>query len=184
MLIEERRMLDKVKQFKWLIVLSLFLLAIPLYFTYNHFQQSSALKEAFEKNERIEVLHRLTSSEKYASDIHKAGYTIPSDGAIRLDGVIYPLEIEGELHLKISPPKKDAKDFQLFFITQVNEKQTYVAFILDKNLNLIDSSYSQQNGNGKREIVSISQAEEDYLLRSVQSEIDDFMKKMYQTLYG
>ena len=44
----------------------------------------------------------------------KAGYTIPSDGAIRLDGVIYPLEIEGELHLKISPPKKDAKDFQLF----------------------------------------------------------------------
>ena len=56
-------MLDKVKQFKWLIVLSLFLLAIPLYFTYNHFQQSSALKEAFEKNERIEVLHRLTASE-------------------------------------------------------------------------------------------------------------------------
>ena len=184
MLIEERRMLDKVKQFKWLIVLSLFLLAIPLYFTYNHFQQSSALKESFEKNERIEVLHRLTSSEKYVSDIRKAGYTIPSDGAIRLDGVIYPLEIEGELHLKISPPKKDAKDFQLFFITQVNEKQTHITFILDKNLNLIDSSYSQQNDNGKREIVSIPQAEEDYLLRSVQSEIDDFMKKIYQTLYG
>ena len=177
-------MLDKVKQFKLLIVLFLFLLAIPLYFTYNHFQQSSALKESFEKNERIEVLHRLTSSEKYVSDIRKAGYTIPSDGAIRLDGVIYPLEIEGELHLKISPPKKDAKDFQLFFITQVNEKQTHITFILDKNLNLIDSSYSQQNGNGKREIVSISQAEEDYLLRSVQSEIDDFMKKIYQTLYG
>ena len=177
-------MLDKVKQFKWLIVLSLFLLAIPLYFVYNHSQQSSALKEAFEKNERIEVLHRLTASEKYASDIRKAGYTIPSDGAIRLDGVIYPLEMEGELHLKISPPKKDAKDFQLFFITQVNEKQTHVAFILDKNLNLIDSSYSQQNGNGKREIVSVSQAEEDYLLRSVQKEIEAFMEKMYQTLYG
>ena len=184
MLIEERRMLDKVKQFKWLIVLSLFLLAIPLYFTYNHFRQSSALKEAFEKNERIEVLHRLTSSEKYASDIRKAGYTIPPDGAIRLDGVIYPLEIEGELHLKISPPKKDAKDFQLFFITQVNEKQTHITFILDKNLNLIDSSYSQQNDNGKREIVSVSQSKEDYLLKSVQSEIDAFMKKMYQTLYG
>ena len=101
-----------------------------------------------------------------------------------MDGVIYPLEIEGELHLKISPPKKDAKDFQLFFITQVNEKQTHVAFILDKNLNLIDSSYSQQNDNGKREIVSVSQSEEDYLLKSVQSEIDAFMKKMYQTLYG
>ena len=56
-------MLDKLKQFKLLIVLFLFLLAIPLYFTYNHFQQSSVLKEAFEKNERIEVLHRLTASE-------------------------------------------------------------------------------------------------------------------------
>ena len=177
-------MLDKLKQFKLLIVLFLFLLAIPLYFTYNHFQQSSVLKEAFEKNERIELLHRLTASEKYAPDIRKAGYVVPPDGAIRLDGVIYPLEIEGELHLKISPPKKDAKDFQLFFITQVNEKQTHITFILDKNLNLIDSSYSQQNDNGKREIVSVSQSEEDYLLKSVQSEIDAFMKKMYQTLYG
>ncbi|REK93349.1 thiol-disulfide isomerase [Streptococcus sp. NM] len=177
-------MLDKLKQFKLLIVLFLFLLAIPLYFTYNHFQQSSVLKEAFEKNERIEVLHRLTASEKYAPDIRKAGYVVPPDGAIRLDGVIYPLEIEGELHLKISPPKKDAKDFQLFFITQVNEKQTHITFILDKNLNLIDSSYSQQNDNGKREIVSVSQSDEDYLLKSVQSEIDAFMKKMYQTLYG
>lgn len=177
-------MLDKLKQFKLLIVLSLFLLAIPLYFTYNHFQQSSVLKEAFEKNERIEVLHHLMASGKYASDIRKAGYVVPPDGAIRLDGVIYPLEIEGELHLKISPPKKDAKDFQLFFITQVNEKQTHITFILDKNLNLIDSSYSQQNDNGKREIVSVSQSEEDYLLKSVQSEIDAFMKKMYQTLYG
>ena len=46
-------MLDKVKQFKWLIVLSLFLLAIPLYFTYNHFQQSSALREAFEKMKEL-----------------------------------------------------------------------------------------------------------------------------------
>ena len=72
----------------------------------------------------------------------------------------------------------------MFFITQVNEKQTHVAFILDKNLNLIDSSYSQQNDNGKREIISVSQSEEAYLLKRVQSEIDAFMKKMYQTLYG
>ena len=39
--------------------------------------------------------------------------------------------------MKISPPQKDAKDFQLFFITKVNEKQTYVAFVLDKKLNLM-----------------------------------------------
>ena len=157
---------------------------LNLYFQYQNHQEYLQLKTSFEERDNIVVLQRLMASEKYASDIRKASYVVPPDGAIRLDGVIYPLEIEGELHLKISPPKKDAKDFQLFFITQVNEKQTHVAFILDKNLNLIDSSYSQQNGNGKREIVSISQAEEDYLLRSVQSEIDDFMKKMYQTLYG
>lgn len=86
--------------------------------------------------------------------------------------------------MKISPPKKDAKDFQLFFITQVNAKQTHVAFILDKNLNLIDSSYSQQNDNGKREIVSVSLSEEERLLKIVQKELEAFMQKMYQTLYG
>ena len=176
-------MLDKLKQFKWLIILFLVVLVLS-YFTYNHFQQSNTLKVAFEKNDRIEVLHRLLESEKYAPDIRKAGFTIPPDGAIRLEGVIYPLEIEGDIHLKISPPQKQAKDFQLFFITQVNEKQTHVAFVLDKNLNLLYSSYSQENAKGTREIVSISQSEEARLLKIVQSEINSFIKKMYQILYG
>lgn len=176
-------MSDKLKQFKWLIILFLVVL-VPSYFTYNHFQQSNTLKVAFEKNDRIKVLHRLLESEKYAPDIRKAGFTIPPDGAIRLEGVIYPLEIEGDIHLKISPPQKQAKDFQLFFITQVNEKQTHVAFVLDKNLNLLYSSYSQENAKGTREIVSISQSEEARLLEIVQSEINSFIKKMYQILYG
>lgn len=176
-------MSHKLKQFKWLIVLFLVVL-VPSYFTYNHFQQSNTLKVAFEKNDRIEVLHRLLESEKYAPDIRKAGFTIPPDGAIRLEGVIYPLEIEEDIHLKISPPQKQAKDFQLFFITQVNEKQTHVAFVLDKNLNLLYSSYSQENAEGTREIVSISQSEEARLLKIVQSEINSFIKKMYQILYG
>ncbi|KAA0963149.1 thiol-disulfide isomerase [Streptococcus cristatus] len=176
-------MLDKLKQFKWLIILFLVVLVLS-YFTYNHFQQSNTLKVAFEKNDRIEVLHRLLESEKYAPDIRKAGFTIPPDGAIRLEGVVYPLEIEGDIHLKISPPQKQAKDFQLFFITQVNEKQTHVAFVLDKNLNLLYSSYSQENAKGTREIVSISQSEEARLLKIVQSEINSFIKKMYQILYG
>lgn len=176
-------MSDKLKQFKWLIILFL-VVSVPSYFTYNYFQQSNTLKVAFEKNDRIEVLHRLLESEKYAPDIRKAGFTIPPDGAIRLEGVIYPLEIEGDIHLKISPPQKQAKDFQLFFITQVNEKQTHVAFVLDKNLNLLYSSYSQENAKGTREIVSISQSEEARLLKIVQSEINSFIKKMYQILYG
>ena len=130
-------MLDKMKQFKWLIIVSFILLVIPFYLTYKNSQQSSTLKTAFEKQDRIAVLYYLMRSEKYASQIRKAGYIIPSGGAIRLEGVVYPLEIEGEVHLKISPPQKDAKDFQLFFTTQINKKQTFVAFVLDKKLNLM-----------------------------------------------
>lgn len=126
-----------MKQFKWLIIVSFILLVIPFYLTYKNSQQSSTLKTAFEKQDRIEVLHYLMRSEKYASQIRKVGDIIPSDGAIRLEGVVYPLEIEGEVHLKISPPQKDAKDFQLFFTTQINKKQTFVAFVLDKKLNLM-----------------------------------------------
>ena len=126
-----------MKQFKWLIIVSFILLVIPFYLTYKNSQESSTLKTAFEKQDRIEVLHYLMRSEKYASQIRKAGYIIPSDGAIRLEGVVYPLEIEGEVHLKISPPQKDAKDFQLFFTTQINKKQTFEAFVLDKKLNFM-----------------------------------------------
>ena len=126
-----------MKQFKWLIIVSFILLVIPFYLTYKNSQQSSTLKTAFEKQDRIAVLHYLMRSEKYASQIRKVGDIIPSDGAIRQEGVVYPLEIEGEVHLKISPPQKDAKDFQLFFTTQINEKQTFVAFVLDKKLNLM-----------------------------------------------
>ncbi|ORO73571.1 thiol-disulfide isomerase [Streptococcus oralis] len=174
-------MLDKVKQFKWLIVLSLFLLAIPLYFTYNHFQQSSALKEAFEKNERIEVLHRLTSSEKYASDIRKAGYTIPPDGAIRLDGGIDSIEIKGDIDLKIS---YRGRGVTAYFEIEIDGKITSVLYELDKNLDIVSSAYFQTNEKNKNERVTIPQAEEERLLKIVQKELEAFMKKMYQTLYG
>ena len=177
-------MLDKMKQFKWLIIVSFILLVIPLYLTFKNSQESSTLKTAFEKQDKVEVLHYLMASEKYASQIRKAGYIIPSDGAIRLDGVIYPLEIEGEVHLKISPHQKYEKYFHLFFITQLNEKKTYVDFVLDKDLNLIYSNYSQDNDSGEREGVSISQSEEDRLLKIVRGEIDGFMENMYRILYA
>ena len=105
-----------MKQFKWLIIVSFILLVIPFYLTYKNSQQSSTLKTAFEKQDRIAVLYYLMTSEKYASQIRKVGDIIPSDGAIRLEGVVYPLEIEGEVHMKISPPQKDANDFQLFLL--------------------------------------------------------------------
>ena len=175
-------MLDKLKQFKLLIVLFLFLLAIPLYFTYNHFQQSSVLKEAFEKNERIEVLHRLTASEKYAPDIRKAGYVVPPDGAIRLDGGIDSIERKGDIDLDISNPGQNG--VTAYFRIEVDGKITSVLYELDKNFDLVSSAYFQINEKNIKESVIIPQAEEERLLKIVQKELDGFMEKMYQTLYG
>ena len=175
-------MLDKVKQFKWLIVLSFFLLAIPLYFVYNHSQQSSALKEAFEKNKRIEVLQRLMASEKYASDIRKAGYTIPPDGAIRLDGGIDSIEIKGDMDLKISNPGRN--EVTVLFETIVKEEKIAVHYILDNQLTIKRSYYSDISNQKINDGVTIPQAEEERLLNIVQKEFEAFMEKMYQTLYG
>ena len=175
-------MLDKLKQFKLLIVLFLFLLAIPLYFTYNHFQQSSVLKEAFEKNERIEVLHRLTASGKYASDIRKAGYVVPPDGAIRLDGGIDSIEIKGDIDLKISNPGRN--EVTVLFEITAKEEKIDVYYILDNQLTIKRSYYSNISNQKIKESVDISQAEEERLLKIVQKELGAFMEKMYQTLYG
>ena len=175
-------MLDKVKQFKWLIVLSFFLLAIPLYFVYNHSQQSSALKVAFEKNKRIEVLQRLMASEKYASDIRKAGYTIPPDGAIRLDGGIDSIEIKGDMDLKISNPGRN--EVTVLFETIVKEEKIDVHYILDNQLTIKRSYYSDISNQKINDGVTIPQAEEERLLNIVQKEFEAFMEKMYQTLYG
>ena len=175
-------MLDKLKQFKLLIVLFLFLLAIPLYFTYNHFQQSSVLKEAFEKNERIEVLHHLTASGKYASDIRKAGYVVPPDGAIRLDGGIDSIGIKGDIDLKISNPGRN--EVTVLFETTAKEEKIDVYYILDNQLTIKRSYYSNISNQKIKESVEISQAEEERLLKIVQKELEAFMEKMYQTLYG
>ena len=175
-------MLDKLKQFKLLIVLFLFLLAIPLYFTYNHFQQSSVLKEAFEKNERIEVLHHLMASGKYASDIRKAGYVVPPDGAIRLDGGIDSIEIKGDIDLDISNPGRNG--VTAYFEIEIDGKITSVLYELDKNFDLVSSAYFQINEKNIKESVTIPQAEEERLLKIVQKELEAFMQKMYQTLYG
>ena len=175
-------MSDKLKQFKWLIVLFLFLLAIPLYFTYNHFQQSSVLKEAFEKNERIEVLHRLMASEKYVPDIRKAGYVVPPDGAIRLDGGIDSIGIKGDIDLKMSNLGRNG--VTAYFRIEIDGKITSVLYELDKNFDLVSSAYFQINEKNIKESVIIPQAEEERLLKIVRKELKAFLDKMYQTLYG
>ena len=154
---------------------------LNLYFQYQNHQEYMQLKTSFEERDNIAVLQRLMASGKYAPDIRKAGYVIPPDGAIRLDGGIDSIEIKGDIDLKIS---YRGRGVTAYFEIEIDGKITSVLYELDKNLDIVSSAYFQTNEKNKNERVNISQSEEERLLKIVQSEIDGFMKKMYQTLYG
>jgi len=146
---------------------------LNLYFQYQNHQEYMQLKTSFE--ERV-------ASEKYASDIRKAGYVVPPDGAIRLDGGIDSIEIKGDINLDISNPGRNG--VTVYFRMEIDGKITSVLYELDKNFDIVSSSYFQFNEKNIKESVNISQSEEERLLKIVQKELDGFMKKMYQTLYG
>ncbi len=154
---------------------------LNLYFQYQNHQEHMQLKASFEERDNITVLQYLTASGKYASDMRKAGYIIPPDGAIRLDGGIDSIEIKGDIDLKILNPGRD--EVTVLFETIVNEEKINAYYILDNQLTLKRSYYSHIN-NQKKESVNISQTEEERLLNIVQKELETFMEKMYQTLYG
>ena len=152
-----------------------------LYLNYQSHQEFLQLKEDFKRDDKITVLEQLMASEKYASDIRKAGYIIPPDGAIRLEGGINPLEIEGDLHLKIAYPGRN--EVTVFFEIEFDGTIINCQYVLNDNLDIVRSYYSHINKQNINEQVSISQSEEARLLKIVQSEIDSFIKKMYHTLY-
>lgn len=154
---------------------------LNLYFQYQNHQEHMQLKTSFEERDNIAVLQRLMASEKYASDIRKAGYVVPPDGAIRLDGGIDSIEIKGDIDLKIS---YRGRGVTAYFEIEIDGKITSVLYELDKNLDIVSSAYFQTNEKNKNERVTIPQAEEERLLKIVQKELEAFMKKMYQTLYG
>ena len=154
---------------------------LNLYFQYQNHQEYMQLKTSFEERDNIAVLQRLMASGKYASDIRKAGYTIPSDGAIRLDGGIASIEIKGDIDLKIS---YRGRGVTAYFEIEIDGEITSVLYELDKNLDIVSSAYFQTNEKNKNERVNISQSEEERLLKIVQKELESFMKKIYQTLYG
>ena len=154
---------------------------LNLYFQYQNHQEHMQLKTSFEERDNIAVLQRLMASGKYAPDIRKAGYVIPPDGAIRLDGGIDSIEIKGDIDLKIS---YRARGVTAYFEIEIDGKITSVLYELDKNLDIVSSAYFQTNEKNKNERVTIPQAEEERLLKIVQKELEAFMKKMYQTLYG
>ena len=154
---------------------------LNLYFQYQNHQEHMQLKTSFEERDNIAVLHRLMASGKYAPDIRKAGYVIPPDGAIRLDGGIASIEIKGDIDLKIS---YRGRGVTAYFEIEIDGKITSVLYELDKNLDIVSSAYFQTNEKNKNERVNISQSEEERLLKIVQKELESFMKKIYQTLYG
>ena len=163
-------------------VFAILITAFKLYFNYQSQEEFLQLKEAFKQGDKIAVLEHLLASEKYASDIRKAGYIIPPDGAIRFDGGINPLEIEGDLHLKIAYP--GGNEVTVFLETEFDGTIINCQYVLNDNLDIVRSYYSYINKQNINEQVSNPQSEEARLLKIVQNEIDGFMKKMYQTLYG
>ena len=155
---------------------------INLYFQYQNHQEHMQLKTSFEERDNIVVLQHLMASGKYASDIRKAGYVVPPDGAIRLDGGIDSIEIKGDIDLDISNPGRNG--VTAYFRIEIEGKITSVLYELDKNFDIVSSAYFQTNEKNKNERVTIPQAEEERLLKIVQKELGAFMEKMYQTLYG
>ena len=155
---------------------------LNLYFQYQNHQEHMQLKTSFEERDNIAVLQRLMASGKYAPDIRKAGYVIPPDGAIRLDGGIDSIEIKGDIDFKISHPGRNG--VTAYFEIEIDGKITSALYELDKNFDIISSTYFQINEKNINERVNISQSEEDRLLKIIKKELEDFMEKMYQTLYG
>ena len=147
---------------------------------YSH-QERFQLKTSFEEKDTTAVLQHLTASGKYASDMRKAGYIVPPDGVIRLDGGIDSIGIKGDIDLKMSNPRRD--EVSVLFETMVNEEKINAYYILDNQLTLKRSYYSHIR-NQKKENVNISQVEEERLLKIVRKELKAFLDKMYQTLYG
>ena len=152
------------------------------YFQYQNHQEHIKLKVSFEERDNIVVLQHLMVSGKYASDIRKAGYVVPPDGAIRLDGGIDSIEIKGDIDLDISNPGKNG--VTAYFRIEIDGKITSVLYELDKNFDLVSSAYFQINEKNINERVTIPQAEEERLLKIVRKELKAFLDKMYQTLYG
>ena len=155
---------------------------LNLYFQYQNHQEHMQLKTSFEERDNIAVLQRLMASGKYAPDIRKAGYVIPPDVAIRLDGGIDSIEIKGDIDLKISHPGRNG--VTAYFEIEIDGKITSVLYELDKNFDLTSSAYFQINEKNINERVTIPKVEEERLLKIVQKELEDFMETMYQTLYG
>ena len=120
---------------------------------YSH-QERFQLKTSFEEKDTTAVLQHLTASGKYASDMRKAGYIVPPDGVIRLDGGIDSIGIKGDIDLKMSNPRRD--EVSVLFETMVNEEKINAYYILDHQLTLRRRYYSYIRNQKKRKCEHLS----------------------------
>ena len=84
--------------------------------------------------------------------------------------------------MKISNPGRN--EVTVLFETTVKEEKIDVHYILDNQLTIKRSYYSDISNHKINDEVTIPQAEEERLLNIVQKEFEAFMEMMCQTLYG
>ncbi|HFI2447071.1 TPA: thiol-disulfide isomerase [Streptococcus suis] len=126
------------------------ILIVMGFISYSRYQSAQELKTAFKNDDKIQVFYHLMVSERYAKVIRQAGFTIPPDSAIRFDGAIDPLEIEGDLHLKIHPLGEADEELSISFSVEKNDATIEAFFVMDRQLNLLRSYYQIMEQNERK----------------------------------
>ena len=121
----------------------------------------------FSSNNKIELIAHVLRN-RNADKIREAGYGIPSDSVIRRLGGIDMLEMDGELNLKVRVPSPDDSEILVLFSTVDDGKKINGTFFLDKEWNIIYSSYHTIGEDNTRKEVKLTDSQEKELLQKVQ----------------
>ena len=135
----------------------------------------------FSSNNKIELIANVLSN-RNADKIREAGYGIPSDSSIRRLGWIDYLEIDGELKLTVNDPSSYDKEMLVLFSMVEDGKEVNGSFFLDKEWNIIYSSYHTIGKDNTRKEVKLTDSQEKELLQKVQKELNQFLDKMKEQL--
>lgn len=162
-------------------------LAVVSVQVYHHKQEQNAkqeLKKDFQSGNKVTQVYRLTSSKRYAKELRRAGYDIPSDGEIWTDGYINHITISENLQMDIRGVKnKEQKDFDITFKEKVDGKNLLITYSFDRSLKVTYRSYNWFNEEGINEKISVSRSDEDYLQAIARQEVNKFLKTMYEEIY-
>ena len=156
------------------------LLIAVLGFGYWLFQEDEVVPD-FSSNNKIELIANVLEN-RNADKIREAGYGIPSDSVIRRLGGIDMLEMDGELNLKVRVPSPDDSEILVLFSTVDDGKKINGTFFLDKEWNIIYSSYHTIGEDNTRKEVKLTDSQEKELLQKVQKELNQFLDKMKEQL--